>query len=151
VASTAGPAPEDTPGPSQPPAEFTGPSAGENDPAGEATAVAAGRPPPRRRGYWTPGLIAVAALTAIGVAFGAGDLNHGRPAVLHGSDVAQMIALGIQAQERTHVPPDVRCPATEPVRHAWQFTCVRQDGARQVLIRVVEIDNRGRLRWNLEG
>jgi hypothetical protein len=90
-------------------------------------------------------------LTAIGVAFGAGDLNHRRPAVIHGNDVAQEIALGIQAQEGTHGPPDVRCPATEPVRNAWQFTCVRQDGGRPVPIRVVEIDNRGRLRWSRGG
>jgi hypothetical protein len=33
-------------------------------------------PARRQRGYWIPGLTAVAALTAIGVAFGAGDLDH---------------------------------------------------------------------------
>jgi hypothetical protein len=110
-----------------------------------------GPTPRRRRGYWIPGLIAIAVLTAIGVAFGAGDLNHRSPSVLHGSDVAQQIALGIQAQQNLQRPPDVRCPATEPVRNGWRFVCTRVGAGPAKPIHVVEIDERGRLRWSLGG
>jgi hypothetical protein len=117
-----------------------------------ATGPQEGTPPPRRRrGYWIPGLIAIAVLTAIGVAFGAGDLNHRSPRILHGSDVAQQIALGIQAQENLHQPPEVRCPASEPVRNGRRFICTRVGSGPAVLIHVVEIDNRGRLRWSVGG
>jgi hypothetical protein len=97
-------------------------------------------------------LIAVAALTALGVALGAGDLNHSSPKVLSGKDVAQQIALGIQTKEGSHSPPDVHCPANEPVRQGWQFVCTRpkpgKAGAVQT-VEVVEIDPRGHLRWSL--
>jgi hypothetical protein len=118
-------------------------------PAPDADPVLPARRP--RRGYWIPGLIAVAALTAIGVAFGAGDLNHRSPRVLNGTDVAQEIALGMQAREGTHSPPAVRCPVTEPVRTGWRFVCTRLDPGPPVRVRVVEIDNRGQLRWSLAG
>jgi hypothetical protein len=108
-------------------------------------------PPRRRRGYWIPGLIAITVLTSIGVAFGAGDLNHRSPQTLHGSDVAQQIAFGIQAQEHLHRPPDVHCPPTEPVRNGRQFVCSRVGAGPSVPIHVVEIDDRGRLRWSLGG
>jgi hypothetical protein len=110
-----------------------------------------GPPARRRRGYWIPGLIAVAVLTAIGVAFGAGDLNHRSPSVLHGSDVAQQIALGIQAQEHLHQPPEVHCPAAQPVRNGRRFDCTRVGAGPAVPIHVLEIDDRGRLRWSLGG
>jgi hypothetical protein len=116
------------------------------------------RPPSgrRRRGYWIPGLISLAVLTAIGVALGAGDLNHSNPKRLNGTDVAQQIALGIQAREGSHSPPDVRCPASEPVRQGWRFVCTRvasgtagtAGGATQS-VEVTEVDNRGRVRWSL--
>jgi hypothetical protein len=112
----------------------------------------------RRRGYWIPGLISLAVLTAIGVALGAGDLNHGSPKRLNGIDVAQQIALGIQAREGSHRPSDVRCPPTEPVRQGWRFVCTRVAsraaepgrGAAQS-VEVTEIDDRGRVRWSLGG
>ncbi len=110
-----------------------------------------GTPARRRRGYWIPGLIAVAALTAIGVAFGAGDLNHSSPRTLYGSEVAQSIALGIQAREGSHSPPDVRCPATEPVRQGYQFVCTRLESGKAVSVHVVEIDGRGHLQWSPGG
>jgi hypothetical protein len=83
------------------------------------------------------------------VVFGAGDLNHRGPALLHGADLSQQISMGIQAQEGTHDPPDVRCPPTEPVRNGWQFVCTRMKGGRAVPVQVVEVDGRGRLRWSL--
>ena len=92
-------------------------------------------------------MIAVAALTAIAVAFGAGDLNHRGPRALYGADVAQQIALGIQARDGTRTAPGVRCPPTEPTRSGWHFVCTRVGPGPDVAIQVVEIDSRGHLRW----
>jgi hypothetical protein len=107
-------------------------------------------PVPRpRRGYWLPGAIALVALVGIGVAVGAGDLDHSPPHALHGPDLAQQLALGIQAQQGASRPPDVRCPASEPVRDGWQFVCQLAGNGTDRPIQVVEIDNRGHLRWHL--
>jgi hypothetical protein len=154
VTSQGGPARHDAsetgdtpgPGPAPPPAP-----ARPLPPAAGQPGAETGPPPRRRRGYWIPGLIAIAVLTAIGVAFGAGDLNHRSPRVLHGRDVAQQIALGIQVQEKLHQPPDVHCPASEPVRNGWRFVCTRIGAGPPRPIRVVEVDNRGRLRWSVGG
>jgi hypothetical protein len=110
----------------------------------------AGSPAPRRRrGYWIPAVIAMTALTAIGLALGAGDLDHGNPTVLHGPDVAQQIGLGIQVQQATHAPPEVHCPASEPVRVGYEFVCTTIQAGVNHQIQVVEIDGRGHLRWQL--
>jgi hypothetical protein len=114
--------------------------------AGGDTTPAPGR---KRRGYWVPGLVAMAVLLAIGLALGAGDLVHSTPSALAGPDVAQQIAVGMQAQEGTHTPPIVHCPAAEPVRNGWRFVCTRSQGGRLVPVQVTEIDGRGHLRWHL--
>jgi hypothetical protein len=107
-------------------------------------------PAPRpRRGYLVPGAIALVVLVAIGAALGAGDLDHSRPSTLHGPDVAHELALGIQAQQRSHALPDVRCPATEPVRAGWQFACQLIGIGPDRSVQVTEIDSRGHLRWRL--
>ncbi len=102
----------------------------------------------RRRGYWVPGLIATAVLLAIGLALGAGDLDHRSPSTLAGPEVAQNIALGVQAQEGSQAL-DVHCPASEPVRVGRQFDCTLTQAGRTRSIHVVEIDGRGHLRWTL--
>ena len=108
-------------------------------------------PGPRpRRGYWIPAVIAMVVLAAIGLALGAGDLDHARPSVLHGSDVAQQIALGIQAQQGTRHPPEVHCPASEPVQVGYRFLCTSPQAGVNRSIEVVEIDGRGHLRWQLD-
>jgi hypothetical protein len=112
--------------------------------AGEPQGSPPGR---RRRGYWIPGLIALAAMLAIGVAFGAGDLVHSAPSTLHGQDVASEIALAMQARQHLTTAPDVRCPQSEPVRSHLVFECVLVQGKLQTTITVTEIDNRGHLQW----
>jgi hypothetical protein len=114
-----------------------------------ATPVAGAPVPRARRGYWIPAVIATTALVAIGLALGAGDLDHRSPTRLHGPDMAQEIALGIQAQQGTHAPPVVHCPVSEPVRAGYRFACTTGPAGANRQIQVVEIDGRGHLRWQL--
>lgn len=103
----------------------------------------------RKRARWIPGLIALAALLAIGFVVGAGgDLSHPAPKSLSGRDVSAQLATGIQAVESRPSPPAVTCPASEPVRVGLRFRC-SYDGGKP--IDVVEIDSRGHLRWSLPG
>jgi len=132
-----------SPGPGGPPDQGGAPDRGEAPDAGEAPAR---RP---RRGYWVPGLIAMAALLLIGVAFGAGDLSHRSSSTLSGPDVDSEIALAIQAQQGTHDPPDVHCPPSEPVRQGWQFVCTIEHAGSARLVHVTEIDGRGHLHLQL--
>jgi Domain of unknown function (DUF4333) len=114
--------------------------------------VQAGPPPSGRRGgrgYWIPGLIAMAFLLIIAVAVGAGDLDHGAPHILQGPDIASQIALGIQTQQGTASAPVVHCPKTEPVRSGWQFECSVSQAGRSVPVEVVELDQHGQLSWHL--
>lgn len=103
----------------------------------------------RRRGYWIPAVIAMTVLLAIAFAAGAGDLSHPAPRTLNGPDVAAQIATAMQASERSSGPPDVHCPASEPVRSGFTFDCTvaRSHGNQQ--IHVTEQDGRGRLGWTL--
>ena len=80
-------------------------------------------PSRRRRGYWIPGLIALAVLLGIGLAFGAGDLDHSGPTTLAGPEIAENLAGAIQASEGTPSPPTVHCPHSEPARAGLQFVC----------------------------
>jgi hypothetical protein len=114
-----------------------------------------GAPTPRRapakRGYLLPGVIALAALLAIGTAFGAGDLYHQPPRGLPGPLVASQISLAIQADYNVSVAPVVSCPASEPVRSGLVFYCSEEAKAAgsPLKITVVETDQRGNLSWKL--
>jgi hypothetical protein len=102
-----------------------------------------------RRGYWIPGLIAMAFLLIIAVAVGAGDLDHSAPRNLQGPDIASQIALGIQTEQGTAGAPDVRCPKEEPVRPGWQFECSVTRAGNRVPVQVVELNQHGQLSWHL--
>ena len=102
-----------------------------------------------RRGYWIPGLMAMAFLLIIAVAVGAGDLDHSAPRSLQGPDIASQIALGIQTQQGTARAPDVHCPGKEPVRSGWQFECSVTQAGGSVPVEVVELDQHGQLSWHL--
>lgn len=106
----------------------------------------------RRRGRWVPGIIALAALLAIGIVFGAGaDLTHPAPHSLAGRDVANQVGLGIQSEKGLTRAPLLNCPASEPVRAGLTFECTatRLPSASSARVEVTEIDNRGHLRWRL--
>ncbi len=114
-------------------------------------APADGRRRPSRRGYWLPAVIAMTVLLAIAAAVGAGDLDHSSPRTLPGSDVASQIAIGIQVQQGGTSPPSVRCPDHEPVRSGLTFECTLGTGPNQRTVKVVEVDARGHLRWQITG
>jgi Domain of unknown function (DUF4333) len=120
-------------------------------PADPAPTEPAGGPPRRRRGYFLPGIIALAALLAIGAAIGAGDLSHPAPKTLGGPDVASELAFGIEGQVGATSPPPVSCPATVPVRDGYRFRCTTILHGSPRPVAVVEIDTRGHLRWSLAG
>jgi hypothetical protein len=114
-----------------------------------APAVAEGPRGRRRRGYWIPGLIALAVLLAIGLAFGAGDLDHGGPTTLAGPEIAQNLAGAIQASEGTPSPPTVHCPHSEPARAGLHFVCTATAAGTTRTVRVTEINGRGGLSWRI--
>ena len=87
-------------------------------------------------------------LLAIGLAFGAGDLDHRSPSTLAGPEITQFLAQGVQAKEGTHTPPDVRCPDAEPVQIGRQFVCTVTEAGTTRPVHVVEIDRRGTLSWH---
>jgi hypothetical protein len=119
--------------------------------AGSPDVEAAPAPTGRRgrRGYWIPGLVAMAFLLIIAVAVGAGDLDHSAPRNLQGADIASQIALGIETQQGTASAPDVHCPEKEPVRSGWQFECSVTQAGRSVPVDVVELNQHGQLSWHL--
>jgi Domain of unknown function (DUF4333) len=114
-------------------------------PGPAAPTPAPGRP--ARRGYFLPGVIALAVLVAIGLFVGAGDLNHRAPRTLDGADVASQIALALQVQQGSAGPPKVDCTGPQPVRAGWTFTCTVAGRHGPETVRVVEVDGRGSLRW----
>jgi hypothetical protein len=109
--------------------------------------VAEGPRARRRRGYWIPGLIALAVLLGIGLALGAGDLDHGGATTLAGPEMAQELAQAIQARDGTPSPPTVHCPHTEPARAGLQFDCTIIGAGPARTLHVTEINNRGALSW----
>lgn len=125
---------------------------GEGEPASGEDRPAPPRSSGRHgKGYFLPGFIALLALLIIGLSVGAGDLSHPAPKSLAGSDVASQISLGIQAEQNTHSPPGVTCPASEPVRQGLHFTCTLAASGHTPAraISVTEVDSRGRLSWTL--
>lgn len=105
-----------------------------------------------RRNRFVPGVIALAALLAIGIIFGAGaDLTHPSPHSLSGRDISSQIELGIQTEKGLTNLPTVTCPSSEPVKAGLSFECsvtgLPRAGASNV--EVTEVDGRGHLRWQL--
>ena len=105
-------------------------------------------PPRRRRGYFLPGGIALAVLAVLAVLIDQIGLAHRTPSTLSGPDTATAIAQGIQAAASDHRLPQVRCPASEPVRAGLRFTCteIASAGAAPRAIAVVET-GRGAFTW----
>jgi hypothetical protein len=112
-------------------------------------ATETGRPGRSRRGYWLPAVIAMTVLLAIAAAVGAGDLYHSPPKTLAGSDVASEIAIGMQVEQGATSPPVLHCPDHEPVRTGLTFDCTLGGGRGGRTVKVVEVDARGHLRWQI--
>lgn len=109
-----------------------------------------GSPAKSRRGYFLPGVIALATLLVIGAFLGAGDLAHPAVTTIDGPDIAQQIGEGIQATRASTSVPQVTCPAREPVRDGLQFRCsVAGPHGNAEAVYVTEIDSRGEIRWSL--
>jgi hypothetical protein len=104
---------------------------------------------PKRRGYWVPGFIALAALVIIGLLFGAGDLSHPAYTSINGPDIEQQISEAMQAEQNSANPPDVSCPRREQVKLGLAFDCTARTPSGQQVVHVTEIDNRGEIRWSL--
>ncbi|MGH9115861.1 MAG: hypothetical protein ACRDWW_08540 [Acidimicrobiales bacterium] len=128
-------------------------------PVGHATPAASAPPResacpmagPRRpgRGYFIPGVVALAALLAIGAGLGAGELTHAAPTELQGSVIASDIAAAVQTQSGSRTGPVVSCPS-EPVRQGLRFYCsIAGGGERPAALEVTEVDSSGHLRWSL--
>jgi hypothetical protein len=102
------------------------------------TAAGAQRP---KRGYFLPGAIAMTVLVGASVAFALVGLRTHYPDRLAGPEVAQNLAASIQAQSRRAeaAPPEVDCPAEEPVRPGLVFDCrMVRPGRPPATIRVTE-------------
>lgn len=112
-------------------------------------ATAAAPPARPRRGYWLPAIIAMIVLVGIGLAVGAGDLNHSSPKRLSGRDIEQQLALGIESQQGLSRLPMVSCPASEPSVQGHRFTCTLHKSRSQQTVYVVEVNSFGGLQWQL--
>ena len=110
-----------------------------------------GRPVPARRGYLLPGLIALVVLGVLAVLIDVVGLQHRAPRTLAGPDVATLIAQDLQTRTGAHQPPQVRCPASEPVRAGVEFTCEEQAAGGTRTIRVRETSAGGAFTFTEEG
>jgi hypothetical protein len=90
-------------------------------------------------------------MAGAGAAVNFAGLDHQSPTKLAGADVATFVAEGIQTQAGLSAPPNISCPATEPVRVGLRFTCswLRTTGDRAVY--VTETDSRGQFRFSVAG
>jgi hypothetical protein len=84
-----------------------------------------------KRGYFVPGIIALAVLLAVGAFAYGGGLSHASPSAVDGSRVATLIAETYQNNHRLASPPPVQCPARQPAATGHRFGCqlLRQAGA----------------------
>ncbi|MGI8753131.1 MAG: DUF4333 domain-containing protein [Acidimicrobiales bacterium] len=76
-----------------------------------------------KRGYFVPGLIALAVLLAGGAFASAGGLSHASPSRLDGAHVGTLIAENYQNNHQLESPPPVQCPNNEPVASGHRFVC----------------------------
>lgn len=76
-----------------------------------------------KRGYFIPGLIALAVLLAGGAVATAGGLSHASPSRLDGTHLGTLIAENYQNNHQLASPPPVRCPTNEPVAAGHHFVC----------------------------
>jgi hypothetical protein len=90
-------------------------------------------------------------LAALAVVIDVLGQQHTTPRSLAGPDVATLIAQGMQAQSGAHQPPQIRCPATEPVRAGLDFDCQLQTAAGLRTVAVHETSAQGEFTWRVLG
>lgn len=76
-----------------------------------------------KRGYFIPGMIALAVLLVGGGIVDAAAFSHGSPHRLPGPLISAQIADNYQGNHGLASPPPVRCPGDEPVTAGHHFTC----------------------------
>ncbi|MHB1535626.1 MAG: DUF4333 domain-containing protein [Acidimicrobiales bacterium] len=101
--------------------------------------------PAPKRGYLVPGLIALVFLVGAAVLINYTALSHHVSRRLNGPDVATLISQGLQAQLGARVPPQVSCPAHEPLRAGLTFECVLDRHGRRSAVQVTETNRAGQL------
>lgn len=103
-----------------------------------------------KRGYFVPGLIALVVLAAGGGLANFAGLDHSAPSHLAGSDVQTFLAQAIQAKDGTTKLPEIRCPASEPVKAGHTFTCTWEKAGAATRVLVTETDARGQFRFRVQ-
>ena len=96
-----------------------------------------------------PGVIALAVVTLLAVVVSTAGLQHRSPRSLSGPNVATLISEDMQTRSGAHQPPDVRCPASEPVRRGTRFACRLRAPHGEQRVDVTETDDQGSLSWRV--
>lgn len=102
-----------------------------------------------KRGYFVPGLIALVVLAVLGGVANFAGLDHAGPNHLAGPDVETFLAQAIQSSNGLSEPPSISCPASEPVRAGFHFTCTWQRAGGDRPVSVTETDSRGQFRYSV--
>jgi hypothetical protein len=89
-------------------------------PAGPA---AAGSRPRPKRGYLLPGTIALVVCAVIAVVIDLAGIQSRTPSSLAGRQVEAYLSQSLQYLHPQAAPPQVRCPANEPLRAGLSFDC----------------------------
>ncbi len=117
-------------------------------PFGAPASTAPGSRPRPKRGYLLPGTIALVVCAVIAIAIDVAGLQSHTPSSLPGRQVEAFISQGLQYAHPQASPPQVRCPADEPLRAGYAFDCVLVTAGRTpATIRVTETSARGTFRY----
>jgi hypothetical protein len=109
--------------------------------------AAGGRPRPKR-GYLLPGTIALVVCAAIATVIDVTGIQSHTPSSLPGSQVATFLSQSLQYTHPQATPPQVRCPADEPLRAGLSFRCVLvRPGHPDADILVTETSAHGTFRY----
>ena len=110
--------------------------------------TADGRPRPKR-GYFIPGIIALVVCAAIAIVIDLAGFQTHSPTTLSGHEVDSLVSQSLQATHPQRNPPQVRCPATEPLRAGLTFNCTLvENGRTSGTIHVTETTAQGTLHFS---
>jgi hypothetical protein len=113
---------------------------------GGSPGAAPGTRPRPKRGYLLPGTIALVVCAAIAVVIDLAGIQSHTPTTLAGHQIESLVSQSLQAQHPQRNPPQVRCPASEPLRAGLAFDCSLVQGGRPAgTIRVTELSGAGAL------